>query len=302
MIVNASTLSAVFVNLKTTFNKAFEAAPSFWDKVAMLVPSSAAQNDYKWLSNFPRMRKWIGEKSVKALSAFGYSVVNDDWEATVEVDRNHIEDDQLGIYAPQAEMAGFSAKQLPDEIVADLVNGVFTNPCYDGQYMCDDDHVVAGASVSNKGTVALSASTQALAIASLGAARTAMKKFKDDEGRPLNITPNILLVPPALEDIANILANNEKLDDGKPNPYKGTITVVCDARLTSDTAWFLLDTTKPVRPFIYQERKKPVFVQQIDPQADDVFLRKKFKFGAEARAAGGYGFWQLIYGSTGAGS
>lgn len=166
------------------------------------------------------MRKWIGEKSVKALAAFVYTIVNDDFEATVEVDRNDIEDDQLGIYAPQAQMAGFSAKQLPDEIVADLINGVFTQHCFDGQYMCDTDHPVNGASVSNKGTKALNASTQAAAIASLGAGRTAMRKFKDDEGRPLNITPNIPLVPPALEDIANILANNEKLDDGKPNPYK----------------------------------------------------------------------------------
>lgn len=300
LIINASTLSSIFINLKTTFNKAFEGAPSHWEKVAMLVPSGAAQNDYKWLSNFPRMRKWIGEKSVKALAAFGYTIVNDDWEATVEVDRNDIEDDQLGIYAPQAQMAGFSAKQLPDEIIADLENGVFTKLCFDGQYMCDTDHVVAGASVSNKGTKALNASTQAAAIASLGAGITAMMSFKDDEGRPLNTIPNILLVPPALKDTANILATNEKLDDGKPNPYRGTIEVVVNARLTSATAWFLLDTTKPVRPFIYQERKKPVFVQQIDPQADDVFMRKKFKFGAEARCSGGYGFWQLIWGSTGA--
>ena len=304
MIINAAALSNIFLNLKTTFNRAFAATPSFWQKVAMLVPSSAALNDYKWLANFPRMKKWMGDKSVKALSAFGYTVTNDDWEATIEVDRNHIEDDQLGIYGPQAEMAGYSAAQLPDEIVADLVNGVFANKCYDGQYMVDTDHPVtdkAGIvqSVSNLGTKKLSAATQAAAIASLGAARIAMRKFTDDEGRPLNITPNVLLVPPALSDIAMILCTNERLDDGKANPYKGCCEVVCDARLTDDNAWFLLDTTKPVKPFIYQERKKPVFVQQTDPQADDVFMRKMFKFGAEARAAGGYGFWQLIYGSNG---
>ena len=302
MIINASTLSNIFVNLKTTFNRAFDATPSTWQKIAMLVPSGTALNDYKWLSTFPRMKKWIGDKSIKALAAFNYTITNDDWEATVEVDRNHIEDDQLGIYAPQAEMAGYSAKQLPDEIVYDLVNGAFTNLCYDGQYMCDTDHAVTDKngvvqSVSNKGATALSAATQAAAIASLGAARTAMRKFTDDEGRPLNITPEILLVPPALEAVAFVLANNERLNDGAANPYKGTIQVVCDPRLTSDTAWFLLDTSKPVKPFIYQERKKPVFVQQVDPQADDVFMRKKFKFGAEARAAGGYGFWQLIYGT-----
>ena len=53
------------------------------------------------------------------------------------------------------------------------------------------------------------------------------------------------------------------------------------------------------KPLIYQERKKPVFVEQTDYNADNVFMRKKFIFGAEARANGGYGFWQMAYGSTG---
>jgi phage major head subunit gpT-like protein len=301
MLVNKESVASVFVSLKTTYNNAFAAAPKVWDKIAMLVPSTSGQNDYAWLSKFPRMRKWIGDKNVKSLEASKYTIVNDDWEATVEVDRNHIEDDELGIYAPQAQMAGESAAQLPDEIVMDLVNDGFAKECFDGQYFFDTDHVVAGASVSNKLTVALSCATQAAAIASYGAARTAMRKFKDDEGRPLNITPNVLLVPPALEHVALALVNNDRLDDGKANPYKGTAQVVCDARLTSDTAWFLLDTTKAVKPFIYQQRKAPVFVSQTDLSADDVYSRKKFKFGAEARAAGGYGFWQTALGSTGAG-
>lgn len=299
MLVNMESIKAIFVNLKTTYNKAFDAAPSVWQKIAMRVPSSGKENNYAWLANFPKMRKWVGEKVVKALEAFKYTIVNDDFEATVEVDRNDIEDDNLGIYAPQAEMAGFSAKQLPDEIVMELVNNGFTNLCYDGQYFFDTDHPVAGASVSNKGTAALSVATLAAAQASYGAARTALRKMKNDEGQPLNITPNVLLVPPALEDIANALMKNDRLEDGKPNPYKGTAEVVVDARLTSDTAWFLLDTTKPVKPFVYQERKAPVFVEQTDMSSDNVFMRKKYRFGAEARAAGGYGFWQLAYGSTG---
>lgn len=308
LLVNRDSVSALFTSLKTTFNNAFAAAPSIWAKIAMKVPSSTGQNDYAWLSKFPKMRKWVGEKQVKSLEAAKYTVKNDDWEATVEVDRNDIEDDNLGIYGPQAQMAGESAKQLPDEIVAELVNGAFGAKCYDGQYFCDTDHVTgkdsSGADivVSNKGTVALSCATLAAAQASYGAARTAMKKFKDEEGRPLGVAPNVLLVPPALEDTANLLMTTDRLEDGKPNPYKGTAEVVVEPRLTSDTAWFLLDTSKPIKPFIYQERKAPVFVSQTDMQADDVFSRKQFKFGAEARAAGGYGFWQLCYGSTGAGS
>ncbi|MGB1763002.1 Mu-like prophage major head subunit gpT family protein [Alloalcanivorax xenomutans] len=301
MLVNKQSLDLIFKNLKTTFNRAFEQTETTWEKVAMRVPSTSSENNYKWLSNFPRMRKWIGDKTIKSLEGHGYTIVNDDWEATIEVDRNHIEDDTLGIYAPQAEMAGWSAKQMPDEIVSDLLNEAFTARCYDGQYFFDTDHPVGKGVVSNKGTVALSIATLAAAQGSYGAARTALRKMKDDEGRPLNIRPNVLVVPPALEDIANALMKNDRLEDGKPNPYKGTSEVVVDARLTSDTAWFLLDTTKPVKPLVFQERKKPVFVSQTDMNADNVFMRKKYMYGAEARAAGGYAFWQMAYGSTGAG-
>lgn len=299
MLVNRESLTALFINLKTTFNRAFEAAPSDWVDTAMLVPSGSGQNDYKWLSNFPRMRKWIGDKVIKQLEGFSYTIVNDDWEATVEVDRNDLEDDNLGIYAPQAQMAGFSARQLPDEIVSELKNNAFANLCYDGQYFYDTDHVVAGSSVSNKGTAALSAATTAAAAASYGAARLAIMSFKDDEGRPLNLIPDLLEVPPALEATAKLLLESDRLTDESPNPYRGTARIKINPRLTSSTAWFLHVTSMPVKPFVYQERKAPVFVEQTDMNNDNVFMRKKYRFGAEARAAGGYAFWQMSYGSTG---
>ena len=306
MIVNKTTISAVFQTLNAAFNKAFAEAPSIWEEIAMKVPSSSGQNVYPHFDRFPKMRKWVGEKFIKALKAYKYTVVNDDFEATVEVDRNDMKDDNMGMYGPMAQEAGFSSKQLPDEIVAgDLVNGAFANACYDEQYFCDTDHPVEDgngnvSSVSNKGTAALSVATLAAAQASLGVGMSAMMAFKDNEGRPLGVIPNILMVPPALRETANVLANNKELEDGKPNPYKGTFKVVVNPWMTSTTAWFLLCTTRPVKPFIYQEREAPVFVSQTDLNSDDVFMRKKFKFGSEARAAGAYGFWQLGYGSTGA--
>ena len=301
MLVNAQNLTAVFINLKTIFNKAFEAAPSQWQETTMLVPSGSSQNDYAWLSRFPRMRKWLGDKVIKSLAAFKYTIVNDDWETTVEVDRNDIEDDQIGIYAPMAQEAGFSSKQLPDEIDADLKNGAFAGTCYDGQYFYDTDHPVAGASVSNKGTAALSAATTAAAAASYGAARTAIMSITDDEGRPLALIPDVLEVPPALEATARLLCESDKLTDQSPNPWKGTAWVLVNPRLTSTTAWFLHVTNRPLKPFVFQQRKAPVFVSQTDMNADNVFMRKKYRFGAEARCAGGYGLWQMSYGSTGQG-
>ena len=70
--------------------------------------------------------------------------------------------------------------------------------------------------------------------------------------------------------------------------------------LKTDTEWHLMDASKAVKPIIFQPRKKPVFVSQTDTSSDAVFMRKKFKFGAEARGAAGFGLWQMAVGSTGA--
>lgn len=299
MLVNKQNVKSIFINLKATFQKAFTQNPSDWQKVAMVVPSTGSQNDYSWLSRFPKMREWIGEKVIKSLAAFNYTIQNKDWEATVEVDRNDIEDDQLLGYAQQAQAAGQSAAELPADIVFALLSDGFKNLCYDGQFFFDSDHPVNGVSVSNKGTKKLNADTLAKAQASYGAARTAMRSFKDEEGESLRINPTVLVVPPALEDVANYLMTADRFPDNTPNIYKGTSEVMVVPNLKSDTAWFLLDTSKLMKPLIYQERKKPDFVEQTDYSNDNVFMNKKFRFGAEARANGGYGFWQMGYGSDG---
>lgn len=134
LIVDKATIANVFISLKTTFQNAFDAAPTTWQKIAMLVPSTTSKNDYSWLSTFPKMRKWVGDKYVKSLKAYNYSVVNDDWEATVEADRNDIDDGNLIGVGLQSQSAGMSSKQLPDEIVFTLVNNAFTGLCFDGQY------------------------------------------------------------------------------------------------------------------------------------------------------------------------
>ncbi len=41
------------------------------------------------------------------------------------------------------------------------------------------------------------------------------------------------------------------LEGNKPNSYEGTVELVVSPRLTWHTAWYLLDTSKPVRSIIY---------------------------------------------------
>lgn len=305
MLVNKSALDSIFTGLKTIFNNTLKAQPGTWQATAMEVPSTGAGEDYAWLSRFPKMRKWVGDKFVKVLEAGKYYKKNEDYETTIAVDRNDIDDDRLGIYNTQAMGAGESAGELRDIIVDDLKNNAFTSPCMDGQFFYDTDHPQktsdgVASSVSNKQTKALSAATLAAVDASYGVARQAIMSFTDSEGMPLRLVPDTLEVPAALEGVAKIICEADKLQDNSPNPYKGTCKVLLNPALTSSTGWMLHVTNKQsVKPFIIQMRKAPTFVSQTDMNADDVFNKREFKYGAEARATGVYGFWQLSHGSTG---
>lgn len=63
--------------------------------------------------------------------------------------------------------------------------------------------------------------------------------------------------------------------------------------------WYLLDTTKAVKPFIFQNREKFNFVAKTDPNASDrVWLRNEFAYGVNGRCNAGFGFWQCAFASN----
>jgi len=301
MIVNKAALLAVFTNLNVMLNKSIAEAPKQdWEDIAMTVPSQSSEEDYGWLSDFPQMIEWIGEKQVKTMEAFEYALKNKKWESTIGVKIDDIKDDKLGMLSTKIQTRAWAAKAWPARLMATLQNGSFTGLCYDGQYFYDTDHPVKGASVSNRLSVALSAATCAAATASYGAARTAMMAFTDEDGELLGLIPDTLEVPPALEAVARILLEKDKLVDNSPNPFQGTAKVKVNPRLTSSTAWFLHMTTAPIKPFIFQLREAPHAVEQTGMDADSVFMRGEALYGLESRGNAGYGLWKLSVGSTGA--
>ncbi|WP_417622181.1 Mu-like prophage major head subunit gpT family protein [Parasphingorhabdus sp.] len=62
-------------------------------------------------------------------------------------------------------------------------------------------------------------------------------------------------------------------------------------------AWYLLDLSRAVRPFIYQERM-PFEMQRMDHSNDEhVFKNDEFLYGVRGRCNVGYGLWQMAYAS-----
>lgn len=162
---------------------------------------------------------------------------------------------------------------------------------YDGKAFFATDHPVGKDKASNKGTAKLS-------MGAYKTARTSMMSLKNSKGRPLALVPDLLVVPPALEaDARDILVAD--FINGTKNTMQGTAEIHVEPRLASDSAWFLLCTKRPVKPLIYQQRKKAKFVSKTNETDDNVFMSKKFIYGADSRGNAGFGFWQMAYGSDG---
>lgn len=294
MVVNSQALRGIFVGFNTLFNKAFAEQATIYQRLATVVPSSTAEETYAWLGTIPGMREWIGDREVKNLSASDYTIRNKDFEVTIGVDCNDIEDDKLGLYNPSIQMLGQSAAAHPDELVFDLLAKAFTEKCYDGKPFFSDDHVIGEKKVSNKSTVPLS-------MEAYIAARTAMMSLTNDEGRSLNLIPDTLVVPPALEAAARDILEADYIN-GTKNTMRGTAKVLVVPQLAgNDTAWYLLCTSRPLKPLIFQQRKAPKFVSKTDEKDDNVFMQKQYIYGCDCRDNVGFGFWQMAYGSTGTG-
>lgn len=66
----------------------------------------------------------------------------------------------------------------------------------------------------------------------------------------------------------------------------------------SGTPWFLLDTSRVIKPLLLQVRRDFGKLVSKDKDTDDnVFDRNEFVYGVDARLNVGYGFWQMAWGS-----
>lgn len=291
MIINPQNLRGIYTAFNTLFTQAFDGQKPTYEKIATVVPSTTESETYAWLGDIPGMREWVGDREIQNLTGSDYTIKNKDFELTVGVDRNAIEDDKIGLYKPSIQMLGESAAMHPDELVYELLASGFTALCYDGKAFFAADHVVGENAVSNK-------LTDKLTPEAYKTARAMMMNFKNSKDRSLGLVPDLLVVPPALEAAARDILVADFVN-GTKNTMQGTADIHVEPRLKSDSAWFLLCTKRPIKPLIYQQRKKAKFVSKTAETDDNVFMSKKFLYGADSRGNAGFAFWQMAIGSDG---
>lgn len=72
---------------------------------------------------------------------------------------------------------------------------------------------------------------------------------------------------------------------------------VSNMQAGSGPAWFLLDTTKQVKPLIFQKRRDYKLTALNNDGDENVFMRNEYVYGVDARVNAGYGLWQFAFGS-----
>jgi len=280
--------------LLTNFFEGYNSVETHWQEVATKVPSTARSENYAWIGSIPRLRKMKGERIPKKLLEHTYTITNEEYEASIEVNHADIKDDQTGQYGIQAKSIGESAKAFPDELVFEtLLPGGFTSLCYDGQYFFDTDHPIGetGATQSNKITSALDAT-------SFQTARTMLRKMKDDFGRPtMNRNMDLLIVVPAdLEATAETIFEALVNSSGATNTLKGKARILVADWLSDTNNWYLLNVAGIIKPFVVQEREFIPF-EALEEGSESNFMRKKNYYGTYWRGNAGYGLYQKAVGS-----
>lgn len=223
MLVNAENLNALRTGFNAAFQRGLGIAPSQYLRITTVVPSTTKEQKYGWLGKLPRVREWIGPRLVQNLMQHDYAIKEKPLELTIGVDRDDIETDNLGIYAPLFETMGQETGSEWEAMSWALLKAGWTTLCYDGQSFFDTDHPV--------------------------------------------------------------------LDEN------GNATTVSNSGGGAGAPWFLLCTSRPLKPVILQKRRDFQFVAMDKLDDEHVFKNKEFVYGADARGNVGFGFWQFAYGS-----
>ncbi len=277
--------------------------------IALEVPSTKAQETYAWLGQLPKMREWLSERQIKGLSEHSFSIINKDFESTLRVDRNALEDEQYGQFKLLAQMMGQEARRFFDEYLIGVIeaNGL----CYDGQNMFDTDHSEGISGSQSNAPAAASGytvDTAAKFVTVLNAVSTAMSLIKGDNGKFFGAKVTHVLVPPCLEWIAREAFDPTYRGTGSTTASemgKGRVQILVSEYLTPDATIgyspvYWLDLSKPVKPFVFQNRKNTEFVALDKTDSYENFMSKGILYGVDNRFNMGFGLWQLAFKTVGA--
>ena len=260
-----------------TLRQAYEAAPQTFKPFTRMVTAP----DFKTISrtalgDSPTLEKVNehGEYKYGSVSEARETYAIASYGKIVALTRQTLINDDLSAFTRLPEMFGRAAADLE----SDTVWGIIT-----ANAALADSIALFHASHGNLPTGA------AISVAQLGVCRAAMRVQTGLDGRKINVTPRYLLVPAALETIAQQFTSQAYAASASSsiNPFAGALQVLAEPRLdtASTTAWYMaadpaqIDTIE----YAYLEGNQGVYLETKDGwEIDGVEFKARLDFGAKA--------------------
>jgi hypothetical protein len=216
-------------------------------------------------------------KEVYALATYG---------RILGINRQTIINDDLDAFTRLPALAARAAADLE----SDTVYGVLTA---NGTMQ---DNTVLFSTGTNRLNLTTGAATGTINVASLGVGRAAMRKQRGLEGRPLNVRPSFLIVPVALESLAEQFTSSAYVASAQAaiNPFsaqgRSPLTPIAEPRLDDvatygPTQWYLagdpaqIDTVE----YSYLEGQPGVYMEsRMGWDVDGLELKVRLDFAAKA--------------------
>jgi len=258
-------------------------------KIASKIPSDTEKNSYNWFGITPPMSEWKDKRNLRGLFPYTYELTNKDWESTLEVARNAILDDKLGmIPARIRSLAGAYYRAVIREVFSQLDGGTVLT-AYDGTAFFADTRVIGGsANIDNLIAGDYSASETEIR-AGITAAVVAMANFQDDWGEPLNLMPDTIVCSPYMGPLIA-----QALKPGVSGVVRTEAEIIKQVIITpwidlNKYDWYCLCTTEELKPVIFQSRQDPQFASLDKITDEQAFMAKTFYYGLDARFVTGFG-------------
>lgn len=255
----------------------YQAAPSALKAVARKSTARDFRRKTKLqISEAPTLEK------VNEAGEFTYGALHDAKESyaiapfgkIIAVTRQLLVNDDVGAFTDMSAKWGEAAADFEAQQLVDLLEaGAGAGP------MMDDGKTLFHADHGN-----IAASGAPITVTSLAEARLKMRKQKGLAGRPINVRPRFLVVPPELELVAEqVLAAIQPTTTDDVNPFGGKLELLVETRLSSVTRWYLVSdpaTTEGLEYSYVQGEEGPQIETKQGFEIDGMAFKVRLDFGA----------------------
>lgn len=221
------------------------------------------------------------------------SYTHKEWVKGVKIERKLVDDDLYSVINARPRQLAVVARRTREKHGASLFNNAFNTSIFAGGdtlALCSTAHTYNGTTttVGNSGTTALSATA-------VEATRLLGLNLTDETDDLMDVMYDTIIVPPNLEETANIITRTDKMVGTANNDInfnQGKYKIIVWNRLSDTNNWFMVDS-KYMKTFLKWFDRIPTEFNK-----DKDFDTYVAKWSVYTRYSYGFSDWRWIYGQN----